>query len=1036
MKTNHPIRHCFGMPALLILMALTSMNCWNPRSARVEVMAFDAAVLDAADFDIRLQAAEAAIRVLVDNRSIPDTIPALLKRTLAGRLRNDLSIPEVPPNLLETKAWDAPSRARAEAVLLSLVNKIAICRLDVFQNLRQRIFESVQSIAAKLDSSYEIRYWVELFRFLTTADTTAVQRWQLARHAFVLSGRYQTGDAQYGLSQHIALYGMSLLEGVPDRRAYLDLCMRLQSTIWFHDEAYRLAIAIGDWVIDACEKEKYYFRVAAQEYNVANQLIIDRQHRQAINRLERVFALIERWDVLREPNWQWYYRNSLRAMAEAQKNAGDPHRALPYLEELQKHLSDNRLRALYHKLLAELAKDQARFERAEQEFRIALSLTIEEQPRGKRIVDFHNSWAITVGLADLYLKLNLPEQADRLLAEWEALARQQNPTYLQRARVAALHALYRAKPKLAMSDFQAADHYLQQAKEWRRRLASEKLAYQILSMSAALFEERGDYEKAFQQLQLAQRLCRENRFFLEEMATAVQLIGLSLRAPHLPGVQTYRETLSEIIENVRRIGYKPILVETLAQAVRSAMARGRLAEARQFAATLFTEIQNLRLTFHDENHRLYFDHSVAEALKTTIIAEIAAGQTQSALARMSYAKGYSLRSQMASSGRPIPASVGELQAHLQQGEALIEYLLSDSAVYRFFISPNAFRLDTLAVSRLRLQRQVQRYVALLHESRKLLASTRPAKKRELYAQMMEQSTALYRALLPAFESAPFADPKLLYIVPDDFLHSLPFATLAEGDFDDHRFLVEKRAVQYLPGSWILCCRANPVVFADTRGILCSIDSRFSGTRNLMNHLRALLPPGAELRTAWRDIPEFQIALGAMREVVLLFSHARADWDTPSGSFIEIPLSGGKTEKLFFSDVIRSGSAGHKLVILAGCETAGNRVYLGTGLSGLQYAFLAGSTQQVLSTFWQVESEHTIDLVSALLVSMQTQPDPARALQQAQVSAIQRLRRLPLFRYPFPQLWGGFMLIGMPTAGAEIAARGEGYALVTPFTNYP
>jgi CHAT domain-containing protein len=152
---------------------------------------------------------------------------------------------------------------------------------------------------------------------------------------------------------------------------------------------------------------------------------------------------------------------------------------------------------------------------------------------------------------------------------------------------------------------------------------------------------------------------------------------------------------------------------------------------------------------------------------------------------------------------------------------------------------------------------------------------------------------------------------------------------------------------------------------------------------------------------------------------LFYAHAEANWDEPRESYIEFSAnSPGHQDRLSYQDVDSLDWRKAALVILAGCETSGNRIYLGAGLTGLQRAFLAAGASQVLATYWKVDAMQVADQIPRFLEAWRQHHDALRALQAMQKMAIKELRNDPFFKYPHPQLWGAYNLTGAKVSVGE------------------
>lgn len=120
-------------------------------------------------------------------------------------------------------------------------------------------------------------------------------------------------------------------------------------------------------------------------------------------------------------------------------------------------------------------------------------------------------------------------------------------------------------------------------------------------------------------------------------------------------------------------------------------------------------------------------------------------------------------------------------------------------------------------------------------------------------------------------------------------------------------------------------------------------------------------------------------------------------------------------KLTYADVDSLHWRDAALVILAGCETTGNRIYNGAGLSGLQRSFFSAGARQVLATFWKVDAGKVAPQMSDFLQEWDRSGDAVLALQKMQQTAIVKLQNDPYIKYPHPRYWGAYNLTGIKTA---------------------
>jgi CHAT domain-containing protein len=92
-----------------------------------------------------------------------------------------------------------------------------------------------------------------------------------------------------------------------------------------------------------------------------------------------------------------------------------------------------------------------------------------------------------------------------------------------------------------------------------------------------------------------------------------------------------------------------------------------------------------------------------------------------------------------------------------------------------------------------------------------------------------------------------------------------------------------------------------------------------------------------------------------------------------------------------------------LVVLSGCDTALGRI-TGDGVIGLSRAFLGAGADSVIGSLWDVDDRATAFLITEFYGNLSKNSDKAGALRQAMLETMKK--------YPNPQDWAGFTLIGL------------------------
>jgi CHAT domain-containing protein/tetratricopeptide (TPR) repeat protein len=260
------------------------------------------------------------------------------------------------------------------------------------------------------------------------------------------------------------------------------------------------------------------------------------------------------------------------------------------------------------------------------------------------------------------------------------------------------------------------------------------------------------------------------------------------------------------------------------------------------------------------------------------------------------------------------------------------------------------------------------------------------------------------------------------IIPDKYLHRLPFAALISPD--SGRYVVEDFALFYAPSLNVLRdCSLESRAKAES-GTLLSIGNP---TFDLSKHPG--LPP---LRSAEREA----------REVAALYerpsflpgpeaSKARVLRDMRSAEVIHfaghylIDDSSPLLSKMLLADGEGSSGAGDqdadlsafeiagqrldhtRLVVLSGCQTGMDRYYDGEGPVGLARAFMEAGVPLVVASQWPVDSDATAGLMVNFHRNRRSGLNTFEALRKAQADML----RSPDEAQRSPYYWAAFLCTG-------------------------
>lgn len=950
-----------------------------------------------------------AVEFLV-SQDVPDSIVNQVNQEVAKEglslPADTLLFPEIPA------AMDDSLAGLYEARLADNLPKLYWMRRNKPDSVRKENFTAARKIGAQLDAWANYNYWAPLMDFLEKADGEAWQHWRAAAVTANMS-RFAFVESKFERAKFLGIYGLQSLTNISDRRLYLDLCLRLQNTIVRGEAVFNLGVVLGDWITKESLAAKHYLRAVSMEYNLGDQFQLIGRFDEALERLQNMHRLMRRWRHIRFMDW--YENYYLERMTAVLNEMGDYNSMLYYLALFGKVAVNTREKTLYYANLALAAEYRGDFQTAEKELLRAIACGKGDAKSGIEDDPF-NVWYAYGELGDLFLEYNMPEKS--LFYYEEARSYGENIPGLLNSERLSEYWLRKAQAFIQKQAMASAKIALENAR--KLFVDSPYLRVKQLLAAASIYENLGHLGEARRLLTETREICSKYGLVLQEINAILRQATLSLKdQKDFTRAEYPAEELEKVIANVQKSGNKPLLVNALALIVNAASKAERYWQAQRYANILFDETEALSQLYDEEQRLIFFQHSIYKNIKAPIKLDIKLGRLDSAFVKLDYAKARALRrSRLVStkvSGDTTPnlpyACVTALQQRLQSDEAIIDYMVSDDTLYAFLLTQSQLRIFRSAVSRRELQQKVEAYLNHLMTDERSQDDYNEQRMQQEFLQTIELSHALYNQLLGGMTGL-LEKINFLYIVPDEFLHALPFNTLAIQDGIKPDFLITHKAVMSLLAASMFTPQNENTNGLKQFRLLASIDAEMYGERKITNNLADLLNKNLLLRTGWDSQAEIERSLAEGAEACFFYAHAEADWDDPWQSYIQFPLNQPRQYgKLTYADIDSIDWRKTALVILAGCETTGSRIYNGAGLSGLQRSFLEGGAKQVLAMLWKVDAAQVAYQMSEFLEHWRLHGNAMEALQSMQQTAITELEKDSYLKFPHPRYWGAYNLTG-------------------------
>jgi CHAT domain-containing protein len=335
-------------------------------------------------------------------------------------------------------------------------------------------------------------------------------------------------------------------------------------------------------------------------------------------------------------------------------------------------------------------------------------------------------------------------------------------------------------------------------------------------------------------------------------------------------------------------------------------------------------------------------------------------------------------------------------AKLAPDEALLEYLVGDSASVVFVVTSDTVAAIELGVARHELATPVDFSRSVLTRPVRGSTSGWRAPLRRLYRYLIE----------PVEASGLLVGKHGLLIAPHAELHYAPFAAL----LGPREYLIQRYRLSYTPSAsvWLrLHDRAPPVgssvlALAPRADVLPGSAAEVAAIGRLYGTDARVLVGAHASKRALRDA-------AAGSSIIHFATYGVLNKDNPLFSFVELSPQGGDDGRLEVHEVFGLQLRA-RLVVLSACQTALGAgaladVPAGDDWVGLVQAFLFAGASNVMATLWPVQDRAAADVMTRFYGALAAGQPEAEALALAQRATL----RNPATANPF--YWAGFTLSG-------------------------
>lgn len=383
-----------------------------------------------------------------------------------------------------------------------------------------------------------------------------------------------------------------------------------------------------------------------------------------------------------------------------------------------------------------------------------------------------------------------------------------------------------------------------------------------------------------------------------------------------------------------------------------------------------------------------------------------------------------------------PVTLRELQRDiLAPGDLLIEFFSLYREMVLFVASRDTATCVTIPGPYTSLQRQIEDYCNIVAE--------RPGAHTLSGTDMTSLELALGQAVFgPVADLVARADR--LIIVPDRYLHALPFGLLALPNAAGEPVrLLDHATIFLLPSASVLASSSEPDSGdAEVERAFLVVSAGGEGSESL----RGARAEARTLERRYADVVEChgpvttEEVCRRMKDsrIIHIAAHIDVNDQEPWYSGIQI----GSAPAIEESPTVRSASMATvesmellsvedslvvartfapdpylrahqvaglslsaRLAVLSGCESALGRLSLGEGVIGLGSAFMQAGVPAVIGSLWKIDDRTTVELMRSFYDGLADGLTVAGALRRAQLEMSARAETA----HPF--YWAGFVVVG-------------------------
>jgi CHAT domain-containing protein len=378
----------------------------------------------------------------------------------------------------------------------------------------------------------------------------------------------------------------------------------------------------------------------------------------------------------------------------------------------------------------------------------------------------------------------------------------------------------------------------------------------------------------------------------------------------------------------------------------------------------------------------------------------------------------------------ITVKASDIQASLEDKTALVEYFLTDSICYLFWLSQTEIEVYPIPIPAHQLKRSIQTFRRSLSSYSSLINNEEKA-----YQAYVKSAYWFYENLLEV--ALKGKDIEQLIIVADGELGHLPFEAFLMADvinkgnlpYKELPFLLNDYNISYNYSATLwnenlkLSQQTNNGKMLACASTYAPVDSSLLGIRlpyfyKLRSELQQLPAAQKEIEALSKDFEgtflwndstneRFFKQNAADYAVIHLAMHGILDRHRPMLSSLVFTENKDSLEDNFLQAYeISRLNLNADLVVLSACQTGYGKFEQGEGVISLARSFMYAGIPSLVVSLWQVNDASTAMIMKAFYKNLATGMNKAEALRKAKLTYLQNAKGImahPVFWSPFIQL---------------------------------